>query len=76
MKFLDLTVGKYNGKTGEITPLYELVPTFDEAYLIALKEMPDAKDGDQIVIIPKWCFNVRDLKEKQNELARRYSVMV
>ena len=76
MKFLDLTVGKYNASTGEIVPLYELIPTFDEAYLVALKEMPDVKDDERIVIIPKWCFNVRDLKDKQNELARRYSVMI
>ena len=76
MKFLDLTVGKYNRNTGELIELYELIPTLDDAHLIALKEMPDVEYGEQIVIIPRWCFNVRGLKEKQNELARRYRIMV
>ena len=76
MKFLDLTVAKYNAITGGITPLYELISTFDEAHLLAQKEMPNTSDNEQIVIIPKWCFNVRNLKEKQNELAERYSVII
>ena len=74
--FLDLWVGKYNGRTGKIELLYELIPKYEYAHLLTLKEMPNTNEDEQIVIIPKWCFNVGELKEKQNELARRYSVMV
>ena len=76
MKYLDLWVGKYNGNTGKIELLYERIPNFDYAHLITQKEMANVNEDEQIVIIPRWCFNVRDLKEKQDELARRYSVMV
>ena len=74
--FLDLWVGKYNGKTGKIELLYELIPKYEYAHLLTQKEMPHVNEYEQIVIIPRWCFNVGELKEKQNELARKYSVMV
>ena len=76
MKYLDLCVGKYNGSTGRIELLYERIPNFEYAHLITQKEMANVNEDEKIVIIPKWCFNVGSLKDKQNELARRYSVMV
>lgn len=75
MKYLDLCVGKYDRNTGRIELLYERIPNFEYAHLLTQKEMPNANKDEQIVIIPRWCFNVRELKEKQDELARRYSVM-
>ena len=72
-KNLELTVGKF--KNGVIEPLYELIPDLEKAHLLALKEMPNAKVGEDIVIVPRWSFLLdKKTKEEQQKLANMYGI--
>ena len=72
-KRLDLDVCKISN--GMIEPLYELIPDLEKAHLLALKEMPYAKEEEYIVIVPRWSFMLtKEIKEKQKKLAELYGV--
>ena len=72
-KNLELTVGKF--KDGVIEPLYELIPDFEKAHLLALLEMPNAKPEEDIVIVPRWSFLLdKKTKEEQQKLANMYGI--
>ena len=72
-KNLELTVGKLSN--GTIETLYELIPDLEKAHLLALKEMPNAKVGEDIVIVPRWSFLLdKKIKEEQQKLANMYGI--
>lgn len=72
-KNLELTVGKF--KNGTIETLYDLIPDFEKAHLLALLEMPNTKQEEDIVIVPRWSFLLtKEIKEKQKVLAKMYGV--
>ena len=70
---LDLDVCKISN--GTIETLYQLIPDLEKAHLLALKEMPNVEEEEQIVIVPRWSFMVtKEIKEKQRKLAELYGV--
>lgn len=72
---LDLSVSRYNRSTCKLTKLYEWISTFEEAHLLALKEMNNNKDDELVVILPGWNLSVdEEVIRKQEELAKKHKV--
>lgn len=74
-KNLDLSVSRYNEYTGKFLKLYGGISTFEEVHLLALLEMNNNGNGEIVVILPGWNFEVDDeIIKKQKQLAKKYSV--